>query len=115
MYQKIARVGPISFGIFFALLMFLLLVVIALIGVYLLPMATTGINAPPITIFEEMSAPIIAMTESQDGLIQLAISVGFMLLGYFIVGLVLAILYNIVATITGGIKVRVTELGYDDM
>lgn len=115
MYQKIARVGPISFGIFFALLIFLLMVVIALVGVYLLPMATTGINAPPITIFQEMSAPILAMADSQDGLIQLAISVGFMLLGLFIVGLVLAILYNIVAFVTGGIKVRVSELGYDDI
>ena len=48
-------------------------------------------------------------------MIQLAITAGFMLLGLFIVGLVLAILYNIVAFITGGIKVRVTDLGYDDI
>jgi hypothetical protein len=115
MYQKIARVGPISFGIFFALLVFLLMVVCALLGVYVLPMLATGTNTPPITIFQEMSGPIMAMTESQDGLIQLAITAGFMLLGLFIVGLVFAILYNIVAFITGGIKVRVTDLGYDDI
>lgn len=113
MYQKIARIGPISFGIFFALLMLLLLIVVALVGVFLLPMLATEINAPPITIFQEMSAPLMAMTESQDGLIQLAISVGFLLLGYFIVGLVLAILYNIAAFLTGGIKVKVNEV-YDE-
>ncbi len=111
MYQKIARVGPISFGIFFALLMLLLIVVVTLIGIFVLPMLPTGVNAPPLTIFE----PIMAMAETQDGLIQLAISVGFMLLGYFVVGLVLAILYNIAAFLTGGIKVKVHDLGYDDI
>lgn len=111
MYKKLARIGPISFGIFFALLMVLLAIVIAVFGVFVLPLIPMGQNTPPITIFE----PIMAMTTSTDGLLQLGMSLGFAFLAYFVIGLVLAILYNIVAAITGGVKVKVHDLGYDDI
>ena len=39
---------------------------------------------------------------------------GMTVLFSFVAGLILAILYNIVAVITGGIKVRTTDL-YDDI
>ena len=113
MYQKIARIGPISFGFFIALFVLLTVIVIALFGTFVLPMISMGENAPSITIFQTASEYAMAMTASQDGMIQLAISVGFFLLGCFIIGLVLAILYNLTAFLTGGIKVKVQEV-YDE-
>jgi len=113
MYKKLARIGPISFGIFFALLSLLMIILVAVLGIFILPNIPVG-DGPEITALDPLLAPFLELTQTQEGLIQLAISIGFLLLGYFIVGLVMAILYNIVATITGGIKVRVEDI-YDDI
>ncbi len=114
MHKKLARIGPISFGIFFALLILLTVIIIGVLGFFVLPMLPTGEGSPVVDIFQPMVQPFVEMSQTQEGLIQLAISLGFLLLFYFIVGLILAILYNIVAAITGGIKVRVDDL-YDDI
>ncbi len=114
MHKKLARIGPISFGIFFALLILLVVVIVGLLGFFVLPMLPAGEGATVVDTFQPMVQPFVEMAQTQEGLIQLAISLGFLLLFYFIVGLVLAILYNIVAAITGGIKVRVEDL-YDDI
>lgn len=111
MYKKIARIGPISFGIFYALLTLLMVIIMALVGVFLLPLLPRAEGVPQLDMFAEMSAQLT----SGDSLMAVGMALGAMLVGTFIVGLILAILYNIVAAITGGIKVRVTDLGYDDI
>jgi len=63
----------------------------------------------------DMISNMSAQLASGEGLQALAIGLGGMLLVSFIIGLIFALLYNIVAMITGGIKVRVTDLGYDDI
>ncbi len=111
MYKKIARVGPISFGIFYALLTLLMVIIMALIGAFVLPLMPRAEGVPEFDMISNMSAQLA----SGEGLQALAIGLGGMLLVSFIIGLIFALLYNIVAMITGGIKVRVTDLGYDDI
>ena len=114
MYKKLAGVSPVSFGVFFAFFMLLTVIVIALIGYFILPSISASDGAPGITIMQPVLDPVVEMTQTADGLIQLAISAGFMLLGYFVIGVLLAILYNITALFTGGIKIHVEERGYYD-
>ena len=111
MYKKIARVGPISFGIFYALTTLLMIIIAALVGAFLLPLLPRQEGVPELDIIAQMSSQLF----SGEGLATLGISLGFMLLGSFLIGFIVAIIYNIVAMITGGIKVRVTDLGYDDI
>jgi len=111
MYKKIARVGPISFGIFYALLTLLMVIIMALVAAFLLPLIPRAEGVPELDVLTEMTSQLA----TGEGLTALAISLGLMLLFTFVIGLIFGILYNIVAMITGGIKVRVTDLGYDDI
>lgn len=111
MYKKIARVGPISFGIFYALITLLMVIIMALIGAFLLPFLPLGEAGVPVDGF----AVVLEGLKQGQGLAQMAIGLGVMLLISFLIGFIFAILYNIVAMITGGVKVRVTDLGYDDI
>jgi len=111
MYKKIARIGPISFGIFYALSTLLVMIIMALVGAFLLPLLPRAEGVPELDVFSEMSSQLL----TGEGLAAAAISLGMLLLVSFIIGLIGALLYNIVAMITGGIKVRVTDLGYDDI
>jgi len=111
MYKKIARVGPISFGIFYALLTLLVVIILALIGTFLLPLLPRAEGVPELDILAQMTSQLA----TGEGMAAIAIGLGSLLLGTFIIGLIFAVLYNIVAAITGGIKVRVTDLDYDDI
>ena len=110
MYKKIARIGPISFGIFYALLTLLMVIIMALIGAFVLPMIPMAEGMPQLDMVAVLSEQLMA----GEGIAEVAIGLGMMVLFSFIAGLILAILYNIVAAITGGIKVHVTDL-YDDI
>jgi len=110
MYKKIARIGPISFGIFYALLTLLMVIIMGLIGAFVLPMIPVAEGMPQLDMFAEMSSQLM----SGEGLAAVAISLGLMVVFSFIAGVILAILLNIVGAITGGVKVRVTDL-YDDL
>ena len=111
MYKKIARIGPISLGIFYALMTLLMLIITALLGVFVLPFLELGESEIPIDAFPAMLEGL----KQGQGIVELATFIGFMLLASFLIGFISAIIYNIVAVITGGIKVRVTDLGYDDI
>ena len=111
MYKKIARIGPISLGIFYALTTLLMLIIVSLIGVFALPYLPIPEGDVPIDVF----TGVFEAAKQGQGIEQLAIGVGILLVGSFLVGFVTAILYNIVAMICGGVKVRVTDLGYDDI
>lgn len=111
MYKKVARVGPISFGIFYALFVLLMLIILALAGAFLLPLLPIGEAGVPIDGF----TTILDDLKQGQGLAEVGITLGFILLGSFLTGFIFAILYNIVALFTGGIKVRVTDLDYDDI
>lgn len=110
MYKKIARIGPISFGIFYALLTLLMVIIMALIGMFVLPMIPMAEGMPQLDMFSGMSEQLMA----GENLAAVGMSLGMMVLFSFVAGLILAILYNIVAAITGGVKVRVTDI-YDDI
>lgn len=111
MYKKIARIGPISFGIFYALLTLLTLIIMAVIGAFVLPLIPRPEGSPEFDMFTQISSQLMA----GEGLAEIGMGVGIMLLATFIIGLIMAILYNIVGMITGGIKVKVSDLGYDDI
>lgn len=111
MYKKIARVGPISLGIFYALMTLLMLIITALLGVFVLPLLQLDEAEIPIDVFPTM----LESLKQGQGIQELAIGLGGALLVSFLIGFISAIIYNIVAMFTGGIKVRVTDLGYDDI
>jgi len=111
MYKKLARIGPISCGIFYALMSLLMLIVMTLIGMFILPLIPMPEGAPPVDIFQTL--PLLI--QSEGGLMALGAVIAGTLISGFIVGLISAILYNIVAMITGGIKVKTHDLGYDDI
>lgn len=110
MYKKLARVGPISFGIFYAVMTLLVLIIMVVIAAVILPLLPNA-DGIPIDAF----APMIEMVKQGEGIAQLAISLGVMLLISFIAGMIFAILYNLVAMVTGGIKIKTRDLGYDDI
>jgi len=119
MHKKLARIGPISLGIFLALLALLAVITVTVLGIFVLPNISIG-DGVKIDILDSVVAPYkdLIMTPegafNQEGLPQAGIMLGFLLLGCFIVGMIVAILYNIVAAITGGIKVRVEDV-FDDI
>jgi len=81
MYQKIARIGPISFGIFFALLNLLMVIIIALVGAFALPHFP---NADGIQM--DALLPMVEGLKQGQGLTELAIGLGGMFIASFIVG-----------------------------
>ena len=84
MYKKIARIGPISFGIFYALITLLMVIIVVLLGAFVLPLIPMGEGVP------QMDG-IRAATEviaSGEGLAQMAMGLGMMLLVSFIIGLI---------------------------
>jgi uncharacterized membrane protein len=110
MYKKLARISPISFGIFYAVFTLLMMIVAALVGIFVLPNIPRQPGIPEFDMFESMSAQVLA----GEGLVPLATSIGMVLAMSFVIGVVLAIFYNLVAMVTGGIKVKTHDLGYDD-
>lgn len=104
MYKKLSRIGPISCGLFYALMALLFLIIYAIFVFIMLQMMPNAI--PP------EFRQIFASPEFTQFILYAVIGA---LVGGFIVGLLTAIIYNIVAMMTGGIKIKTTELGYDDI
>lgn len=116
MHRKLARVGVLSLGLFYALFLPLSTIVVGLIMAFVLPLIPgleQGLpipgadpNAPPLelgTMFRAMLAP--------EALMGLGLSLLAMAIVGFVLGVLTAIVYNLVALITGGIRVRVRDLG----
>lgn len=114
MYKKLARIGLTSLGLFFALL--LLLIYLAVIG---FGYATenvefvNGINAPAVIILSMAGVTLPAVDPMEMNVTGIAYGAGLVLVTGFVFGMVVAILYNIVALVTGGIKIKTNDIGYD--
>ena len=116
MYKKLARIGMISCGVFYALMM--LLFYLAAIGV---GVATgnvdlvNSINAPSMMALNMVGVELPPVEPTEINMMGIAYGAGLTLVSGFIVGLLSALIYNIVALFTGGIKMKVNDLGYDDI
>jgi len=115
MYKKLARIGPISCGLFLALLMLIFYLCAVGYG-YAMNDAefVNGINAPA-TIALSMAGIALPVVEpSQINVMGIAYGAGLTFVVGLVIGIVVALVYNIVAAITGGIKIQTHDIGYDD-
>lgn len=114
MYKKLARIGPISCGLFYALMFlffFLLMLLLSFVlgGDVVLQMMMGGMPMPA---GEGMPA---SADVGSMGMMPILYGVGGSLIGGFITGLLTALVYNLIALFTGGIKIKTTDLAYDDI
>lgn len=116
MYKKLARIGPISCGIFFALMMlffFLLMIVLGFVfGGDMMSVIMGGMGGMPMPEGESMPTGGDLGAMGAQGLLYGAAG---SLIGGFIYGLLIALIYNLIALFTGGIKIKTTDLAYDDI
>lgn len=115
MNKKLVWIGPISSAFFFALL--LLIFYLGAVG-YGFAMDdaefVNGINAPATIALSMAGVVLPAVDPSQINLMGIAYGAGMTVALGLVVGLVIALVYNIVAAVTGGIKIKTHDLGYDD-
>jgi hypothetical protein len=115
MYKKLAAIGPISCGIFLALLMLIFYLCAVGYGYAMNDVEfVNGINAPATIALSMAGITLPVVDPSQINVMGIAYGAGLVFAVGLVIGIVIALVYNIVAAITGGIKVKTHDIGYDD-
>lgn len=108
MYQRLTRIGPLSFGLLYGLATAIMFLIFGLIG---LAFGPGMMMIPPEMAAEGMGR---GMMMGGGGIVGVLLGV---LMG-FVVGLIFgilgAVIYNLVASVTGGVKVQFDEMYGDD-
>jgi len=116
MYKKLARLSPVSLGLFMALL--LLLFYAVAIGVGYATQNVELVNSiagPTMIALNAAGVELPPVEPTEMNMMGIAYGAGMTLIVGLVMGIVVALLYNIVALFTGGIKMKVNDLGYDDI
>ena len=106
MYQRLTRIGPLSFGLLYGIATALFFLIFGLIGLLVGP----NMPIPPEMAEQGMGPGMMA----GGGVVGVLIGslIGFVL--GMVMGVLGAIIYNMVASVTGGIKMRFEGMDGDD-
>lgn len=116
MYKKLARLSPVSLGIFMALLLLLFYAVAIGIGYATQNVElVNSVSGPAIMALNVAGVELPPVEPTEMNMMGIAYGAGMMVVVGLVVGILTALIYNIVALFTGGIKMKVNDLGYDDI